>query len=145
MDFLPTFQNGDTPLHIAVALNFKGMVELLLVNKASAFIRNKVSLGPHLHNINMMSPLNVTQTWITLMLFQQSQTPFDIAFVKKFDHLVKLLSHHSEGTLPAPPLTQPTDVEVDDGYDENMTSSSVASDAIAPSPRFFVFNLLYTT
>ena len=37
------------------------------------------------------------------------------------------------------------DVEVDDGYDENMTSSSVASDAIAPSPRFFVFNLLYTT
>ena len=73
-----------------------------------------------------------------ILYSQQGQTPFDIAFAKKFDHLIKLLSLHSEGTLPAPPLTQhqppPADTEVDDGYDENMTSSSAASDVILSSP-----------
>ena len=37
------FQNGDTPLHIAVALNRQHLVRLLLDNGASAFIRNMVS------------------------------------------------------------------------------------------------------
>ena len=39
---LMPFQNGDTPLHIAVALNRHHIVRLLLDNGASAFIRNMV-------------------------------------------------------------------------------------------------------
>ena len=55
---------------------------------------------------------------------------------KRFDSIIKVLSNHAEGTLPAPPLKSlvQSDDEVDDGYDERMTTSSSQSDGPMPKP-----------
>ena len=45
--FIDPLQNGDTALHIAVALGRKRMVKKLLMFGASAFIRNHVSNFQH--------------------------------------------------------------------------------------------------